>query len=669
MRMTNMTRNSSSQEDARVRCKDSRGVALITTLLLLTVMIAMTLGMVIAVTSDTLISRYYQTYRSSFYASDSGVNIVRQYMLNQLVANATLNVGTVFNPNGPPPLSNTDATTTLTNALNLYSSTASASNRQINTGNGAKSWPGNFYIVNAQAGTPGTTLAPPNCSPVFNYPNPGTGVVSPAAGPYDCGAKYPTCAGACTNFAITDFQYQFPYSITAFGQSSGNGQQLVEDSGQLVLNIHVAPAAGQAQNFAAWGMFIDQYTQCNGSTLVPGTINGPVFTNGSWNFGTGGSYIFTDKVGSASPTLGYQFSGSCVGSSALSYKSGNQTISPTFQSGVNLGANKVPLPTDSFNQKEAVVDGQGTGCAGSAGCPTNATLNAALRDINGTPFPVGGAGSGVYLGYNQTVSGGVTTNTMSGGGILVEGSATVILTASTSGADAVQVYTITNNGTTTTVTIDKSANTTKIVSGAKTTTITGVPSVQGGGEATMLYVDGNITALSGPAAGAAIQDGYATTVTAANNITITGNILYKTEPVTLTQNQIPNTPADTLIPGANNGQVLGIFTANGNVNLNLQTGQDLQIDASIATISNGGSGGIVNTGKQINTLNIVGGRIQNTIQNINSVTRNVYFDRRFAQGNFAPPWFPSTVLVGVPQDSVTSIVPSVQRTQWITPLS
>ena len=186
----------------------------------------------------------------------------------------------------------------------------------------------------------------------------------------------------------------------------------------------------------------------------------------------------------------------------------------------------------------------------------------------------------------------------------------------------------------------------------------------------MLYVDGSISSLSGPSSGAAIQDGYATTVTAASSITITGNILYKTEPVTMTQNQIPNTPADTLIPGNNNGQVLGIFTAGGNINLGLTTsGQNLEIDASIATISQGGSGGLVNTGQAINTLNIVGGRIQNTIQNINSTTRNVLFDRRFAQGNFAPPWFPSTTITGAPSDSVTAVVPSVQRTQWVTPLS
>ena len=39
-----------------------------------------------------------------------------------------------------------------------------------------------------------------------------------------------------------------------------------------------------------------------------------------------------------------------------------------------------------------------------------------------------------------------------------------------------------------------------------------------------------------------------------------------------------------------------------------------------------GSGGIVNTGASINTLTIVGGRIQNTIQSIGATTRNVLFD-------------------------------------------
>ena len=37
----------------------------------------------------------------------------------------------------------------------------------------------------------------------------------------------------------------------------------------------------------------------------------------------------------------------------------------------------------------------------------------------------------------------------------------------------------------------------------------------------------------------------------------------------------------------------------------------------------------MNTGAAINTLNIVGGRIQNQIKNIGATTRNVFFDRRY----------------------------------------
>jgi hypothetical protein len=185
----------------------------------------------------------------------------------------------------------------------------------------------------------------------------------------------------------------------------------------------------------------------------------------------------------------------------------------------------------------------------------------------------------------------------------------------------------------------------------------------------MLYVNGNITSLKGPGQGVpAINDGTALTVTAAGNVTITGDVLYKTEPVTLTQttnSQGQTVPADTLIPANNNGQSLGIFTATGN--LNLQNGQangNLEIDASLASISQGGSGGLVNTGNTINNLTIVGGRIQNTIQNINTTTRNVFFDRRYSQGS-SPPWFPSTTVTNKAGSGVTFPVPSVSRTQWV----
>jgi hypothetical protein len=199
--------------------------------------------------------------------------------------------------------------------------------------------------------------------------------------------------------------------------------------------------------------------------------------------------------------------------------------------------------------------------------------------------------------------------------------------------------------------------------------------------ATMVYVDGNLgsgsTGLAGPGSGnPAIQDNAQVTITANGNITITGDILYKTEPVTTTQNQsVPyatttccnGDAADFLIPLPSSAslQVLGIYTANGNVQLNnQQSSGNLEIDGSVAAFSPGGTGGIVNTGASINTLNIVGGRIQSTIQNIGATTRNVYFDRRFAQGTFGPPWFPTATVTPV-NLSTTSVTTKAQRIQWL----
>jgi hypothetical protein len=397
--------------------------------------------------------------------------------------------------------------------------------------------------------------------------------------------------------------------------------------------------------------------------LVPGTITGPVFTNGAWTFGDTGAYTFTDPVGSVSGQAGYSHNnGKCDAVAGKSDKSGNSTIAPTFQAGLNLGQATIPLPPNDYNQKRAVLDGKGA----SGTAVTNSDLNSALRDVNKNPYPSTGTNSGIYLPYTVDSQGKAT---FVGGGIYVKGDANVTL--STTGSSA-EVYTVVQNGATTTVTIDPGSNTTVITAGGKSTTINGVPTQNDPStgavtrDATMLYVDGNITSLSGPGQGKpAIQDGTALTVTAASNVTVTGDILYKTEPVTQTQNQIPGTPADTLIPGNDNKQVFGIFTNTGDIQLNnSQSNGNLEIDGSVATISQNGSGGLVNTGNGINTLTIVGGRIQNQIKNINSTTRNVFFDRRFAQNGFAPPWFPSTTVSQTATDSA-NLSSSVQRVQWL----
>jgi len=606
---------------------DQKGLALIFALLLLLMLTGLGVVMVISTNSDLATNGYYRGFRASFYSADSGLNIARQAMMNQTLAAVPATLSQTQQP--IPPGTETGVASYLTAAYGSYQSISGS-------GQAYGSWPESFKITSF-------TMGAPTCAVVG-----GSG----------------TCAAPTG--AVTGYNYIYPYTITAVGQAQGTEKATLSDRGSLIVNASLNASASKT-SFAAWGMFIDQYTICDGSTLVPGTITGPVFTNGAWNFGTSGSYIFTDSVGSANAKAGYQFSNSCDQVAGTSDKSGSTTIAPTFQNGFNLGQPKVPLPPNDFNQERAAVDGRGSGGAQV----TNTDLHNNMKNISGTAYPSTGTTSGVYLPYS--IASG--TPTFTGGGIYIEGNASVTL--STSGTTG-EVYTITQGSTTTTITVNNSTNTTTVVSGSTTLNITGVPELKDPGTganlqpATMLYVDGNITALKGPGQGvAAIQDGTALTVTAAGNVTITGDILYKTPPVSLTANQVPGTPADTLIPGNDKGQVLGIFTAKGDIQLaNAQSNGNLEIDASLATLcdpSGGtctGTGGLTNTGNAINTLSIVGGRIQNQIKNINSTTRNVYFDRRFAQNGFAPPWYPSTTVVlgGVNGSSVTA---SVQRVQWL----
>src|ERR1043166_6115195 len=66
--------------------RNERGVALLTTLLLLMLMTGLSLAMVFSVRSDMLINGYYRNFRGSFYAADSGLNAARTAMTDGVVA-------------------------------------------------------------------------------------------------------------------------------------------------------------------------------------------------------------------------------------------------------------------------------------------------------------------------------------------------------------------------------------------------------------------------------------------------------------------------------------------------------------------------------------------------------------------------------------------------------
>lgn len=627
------TRNPFSKTVRSSRWQNQQGITLVTTLLLLLLLIGMSLTMVLAVSSESLINSYYGRYRGSFYAADSGVTAARQTLIKSLTSAVPIPFAAATAPIASTTTAGSNAQIAVTGAFGGFT-----------TVNSANSWQERFEVTNVVVATPPTT--PPASCQVQGGP-----IGATCANP---------CPTSCLPTPITAYVYSFPYSMTIIGQSQGSEVATLVDNGTIFLSAN-ASAGNLNESFAAWGMFIGTQTLCGGD-LVPGTITGPVFTNGAWNFSNAGPYTFTDAVGQSGGQAGWDGSSGCVGSATPT-----NGINPTFTGGLLVNQPAVTLPANSFNQEQAVLDG--IGIASSA--PTNAQLNAQLRNAAGTAYPTGGATSGVYVPYSVNATTGAKT--FNGGGIYVQGNAQITLAPTTSSTTS-QTYTIVNNGVTTTITIDPAAGsagtTTILTPGLGTQIISGVPQQLSSadqlmGDATMLFVNGAITGLSGPGQGvAAIQNGAAVSVVASgnNDITVTGDILYKAEPVTMTGTVAT---IDQLIPANNTGQVLGIYTSGGNVNLaNTQSNGNLEIDASIATLSATGSGGIVNTGSAINTLTIVGGRIQNTIQNINTTTRNVLFDRRFLSGGFAPPWFPSTTVTaaaGVGQ----SVTPTWKGVQWL----
>ena len=648
----------------------SRGIALVVTLLLLSLFTVMTLAMVIATTSDTLINGYYRNYRGSFYAADSGANAARAYLAT-LIQN---NVTTPYVAFTPPVSAGSD--TTIRNAL-ISASTGFGSNQSI-LGSQTASWPEKFQLDPTTVGgvAYGNTTLTAVCQ----------GVAYTGAG-----TTAPTCTSPGTpagNYTITSYTYYYYYSIGVIGQSSTGQQNKVIETGYFNFVVPVKTTAGTVSAFAAFGTLYDKFPVCSGS-WVPGTMSGAIFSNDSLDFGDTGQvgstkYIFTGTVGIAGAKAGYEHTTrgggtNCVESAASSDNTGT-TIAPTFDAGFNVGQPTIPLPQDSFNQERSVLNGNG-GCPVSP-CPAVAQSEmGVLQDVNHNAWPTSGAqpSTGVYLPYSSTTSGGVTTNTFTGGGIMVQGNAAQItLTASTSGSGAsqhnLQVIAIKQGGTTTTVTLDLTGNTTSITNGTTTTNIQGLPMNLGAtspSEACMVYVNGNIssntgssspTGLTGPPSGAAIQNGSAVTITATGTIDITGNLTYAREPVTLNA-------ADTLVTSPSvPTNVLGIFTPGGNVELKPPSDvSSMEIDAAIATISNGGSGGIQASWNNIGTVTIVGGRAQNKALDGSSITsgRNIWFDQRFAGGGFAPPWFPSTTIGTTVSYSATPNPPIPVRLSWV----
>jgi hypothetical protein len=675
---------------ARARRSRNRGVALLITLILLSLLGAASVAIVLLVSSDTMINGYYRNYRGSFYASDAGVNVIVEALKSSVLAAATKTAN--------PPLPST-VPSSVTSSYSGYQSA-------YYTFGDSGSWSGKFEMTSNPGGAAVV----------------GTPTFVQAANSSDSASCVPATLVTCPNGQINDQDYvwtvTYPYQITVKGVSTGSENEVVTETGSIVYtSTSGSLAAGPPPAFSKWAAYITNFAACQGA-LVPGTMTGPFFTDGQWNFGnfSNPGYTFTGSIGQAGADASFITNTSCTNAT----KPPSGFTKPNFPAGgLQLNQPKIVPPSDTYNQVQAVLDAKGLPPCTVTPCPTDPTpsqtqMSLVMKTISGSAPPSSGSvPTGVYIPYftsgtganghacsvaspcygsnpsaSWTNSSGATVNGDGyAGGFYVQGNASVTLTASTGGdgtSNNTQTYAITQGGTTTTIIVDNTAGTTTVKQGGTTLNLSGVPEQLNPNTGavmtqtdpngsivnpTLLYVNGQITGLTGPYSGsnpqAAIQNDVGITIASPNNITITGDLEY-------VQSSLPVTiPADASVSTSNAG-VLGIYT-NGNINLDPHTsGGELTVDGSLAALS-GQTGSSATSGFEtqtssgsstsISTWTIVGGRAEDQAHGVNIGAGNTYYDTRFGN-NFGPPWFPNAV----PQPGTVSIPASqkisVSRAAW-----
>lgn len=643
-------------------------MALISSLLAMTILLALGIAVVFSTTVDTVTTKSQRVGEQAFYAADTGLALARRALMTALseeinkIANGTATYGqdsSGYYSIGTTPLDGSFPT------VLIIPDPEDAPNYQ-------------FYLnVYARAQQLVTNAASDSTYSAYSGINNAsfTVVFRPLSGSVDFSPvpTDPTTAGEAIKLR---------YSIQVTGTTGAGGSSTVDETGRISINANLkntaAPGSGRNFSFSGFGAFFDNGDTDPNMVLASGTFSGPVHTNTHFAYSSSRSVTFRNLVSQVDNYIRYDSS---------SFSQGHKSLPTSDITGIDISSegykqtNLVPLPGNNFSQEYAVINGTGITNKKADGTPVDPP--ATLPSLNGVPLPVldvtghvtpdalavnlrdssdkaptvssgklAGGADAVYISSGNGTS-------ITGAGIYVQGNATDIQLYS-SGTD--QVYVIKQaSGKVTTITVSTANNRTTISDSSKSSTFTGVPTdksdpahAQGG---VSLFVKGNINSLRGGFDATtgknvpALASGTRLTITAQNDITITGDLTYTT-PVVDAQG-LPVTNYNAV------QNVLGLFTNNGNVNLapnsnyNSDNALSLVVHAAIVafnsdlTDDNGSiDGSITYTGRTSPGGNdkwtLVGSRVQAKINNIGYSNRSVYFDQRFSGGGFRPPFFPGT---------------------------
>jgi len=726
---------------------NSQGVALIITLLLLFLLSVVGLAAVMSSSSDMMINGYYKNYRGAFYAADSGLNIARQALYNYFnnPANspatwpATQAAATTDGTNLAPLAASSITSLYGSNySLNTgYAANSVPASFKIITAtvtqptgpspNGANEWD---YVYNYTLESQGTSQGSETAQIIEQGTikvklTEGSGTTTTTAsfaafgafidsfsacqgalvqgyftGPFYAKGRWNLSSGSSPGYTFTDpvsqTDSQFSYyagsgctNSSSVPYNDGHGNT-VNPSFQSGYNLNVTPVTLPANSFSQQWAVLDG-KGCGEGANVCGSTTSPAppqpsnaqlnavlmdITQTAYPSGGTGSGVFLPYTCSSGTCSLNSNAGGIYVEASDSSVSTSVTLSTTNGAGGSSNPSgqvfTIAQTSGSTTATPVVTQTSSTSCShtthhGTTTYTCSATFQQQTTTTTPTAFttvtvdPV--AGQTTVSSYNQNANSTVTAT----------GTGTCTSTSGNCSPSAPGSY----SGGSTSNSNSNGATTTLNLSGTPTDLLTSPAQ-----PATMVYVNGDVS-ISGPSSGAAIQNNSMVNVTVNGDITQTGNILYATEPVTTSANQIVpgsnppccnGTPIDTLIPqNQNMNQVLGLFTTNGNFILSPTTsGANIETDASVAMLSSGGESnssiGHMATGHSVGKWTNIGGRMENRAASVSMSSSNVYFDRRFqARPGFAPPWFPSTsVASSMLSNTITSnSLPSPpSRTFW-----
>ncbi len=411
-----------------------------------------------------------------------------------------------------------------------------------------------------------------------------------------------------TTITSRGFIFTYRYTITSKGRYADPALGFNEKNniiaGTFSVNLNRA-------SFAQYALFRHLTTDSAGNQLFfrnGEKFNGPVHTNGKPGFS--GSAIFNGPFTSAWANFG------------TSAQINN--ADPQFNGGSEWGQTAIGLPTNANSQEWAALGGD----PNNTSAPNNSERRNYLGLSGGGAVP-----NGVYVPN----SGGTLT-----GGIWVQGSLTSVQLSV--GSDSSQIYRFNQGGTITDIAVDYGSNQTTV----NGVTYTGTP------PRGVLYVNGDVSALGGTSrTNPSIAAGTQLTLATTGNVRVTNDIIYQGAIFKDVDGNVVTDPTGADVtpeidPNATN--MLGIFSAGGNVRVAFGAPDNLNLHASImASGVNKGFG----TEDLLNThgnLKLLGGiteyqaKLLGILDANGNLTggyaRKLFYDNRYAT-DFAPPHFPT----------------------------